>query len=162
MATKAKFHKFSDTSRNLKRRLNHAKKRGVFDIAQKIVDDIKESVHPEPGSGRLYKIYRYDLGGKWHTASAAGEPPVQLTSPSALWESIGYEVSVSPETAVIVKIGVVLPYRPDHPDEVPIWLELGNSKMRPRPFIQPAIDRALVKGSEYRRIMWRRVVEAVY
>lgn len=154
---------YKDYTKIVEKKIANAMKQGVGEIAQTIVDEIKESIHPQPGGGRTYRIYRYGLAGKVHTASAAGEPPVQLTSPSALHEAIGWEVSAEAGIRTVkVKIGVVLPYRSDHPEEVPEWLEFGTSKMSPRPFIGPAMNNTLTKGSAYRKVMRSKVLEAVY
>lgn len=71
----------------------------------------------KPGSGRVY--------GK-HRASAPGEPPA--TDTGDLISSI--RSSIQPTEATIVA-----------DEKYAIWLEAGTSKMKPRPFFDPTVEK---------------------
>lgn len=80
----------------------------------------------QPKSGRFYKVIRT---GRPHQASAPGQAPAVLTG--FLTNSI---LSDFPKaTEGVITIGA----------EYAEYLERGTSRMRPRPFVQPALDGAL-------------------
>lgn len=80
----------------------------------------------QPKSGRFYKVSRT---GRRHQASAPGQAPAVLTG--FLTNSI---LSDFPKpTEGIITIGA----------EYAEYLERGTRRMRPRPFVQPALEGAL-------------------
>jgi hypothetical protein len=90
-----------------------------------------------PGSGRLYTTRFFtDHAGVVHPighrpphrASAPGEPPASDTG--RLLSSISHDIRV--EDTLVARVG--------SPLKVAEWLELGTSKMAPRPFARPALD----------------------
>lgn len=142
---------FSGMKKSEKRILK-AIQAGVLAEAEEIANDIRDSIHDPPGgSDRVYRIYKYGKRGQEHIPSAPGDPPVNLTG--VLKNSIGAALTEDPFIRnIVVKIGVVheystVPIEGDlHDPEIPRALELGTPKMRPRPFIQPALDRARASG----------------
>lgn len=161
MATVVAKARVRTKEQKIKRSINASLRRGVSETAAEIADDIRESLQEHPGGGRTYRIYRYGLGGKVHTASNAGETPVNLTG--ALRDSIGWELKKDIDVrGVAVRIGVVHEYDSDHPREVPYWLEFGtpDGKMAPRPFILPAMARARASGLGKK--LRYNIVEAMY
>jgi HK97 gp10 family phage protein len=81
----------------------------------------------EAGSGKTYKI-----GGKFHTASAPGEPPTVLTGD--LRGSITHFVGVVGRDIIGI-VSTNMEYAPA--------LEFGTRKMAPRPFMRKAVLEAL-------------------
>jgi hypothetical protein len=133
-------HKLADGFAAADKRITRAIKEGILAEAQKIADDIRDSIHDPPGAGNVYKIYKYGLSGQEHKASASGQPPVNLTH--VLQNSIGAALSADPMVrSISVKIGVVHEYdtinvNGDYHDaSIPRALELGSPRMAPRPFI---------------------------
>lgn len=163
---------YKDFSQKVKRDTKNLLRRGLDVVAQDIVDNLREIVGETEGGGRTYKIYRYGLGGREHTASRPGDPPVRLTG--ALYHSIGYNfISTYGAMSVACKIGVMTqdttqsdltegamqrsalssefrPYRGDHPANLPYWLEFGTPRMAARPFLGPTMRETMRKGSLYR------------
>ena len=90
-----------------------------------VVDRMKQSF-ALPKSGRVYKVSKT---GRKHQASAPGEAPAVLFS--TLKNSI--LTSFPKQTEGIITIGA----------EYAASLEEGTSRMRPRPFVRPALDGAL-------------------
>lgn len=82
------------------------------------------------GSGRTYK-----RGGVTHQASAAGQPPAVDTG--RLRASITYELGNTGKV-LVARVGTNVNYARH--------LELGTSRMRPRPFLRPALT--IVKASK--------------
>lgn len=97
------------------RRLNAGVKRGVEEAARLIVQEAIRSILHDPKTGRIY-------GG--HQASAPGEAPAnqygELVS--------GFTIEMKGNRAIIRN-------RSPHA----ILLELGTSRMAPRPFLLPAM-----------------------
>jgi len=93
------------------------------------------------GSGRTYK-----RGSKVHTASAEGEPPAR--DYGTLASSISYEVKVK---GVVVEAFVgadddkIQGKKPMTDPEYALFLELGTSKMSPRPYLVPSLKKATPK-----------------
>jgi HK97 gp10 family phage protein len=85
-----------------------------------------------PRTGETYKVPGTQ---KEYTASAPGEPPARRTG--ALANSIKYRVE--DQTGIV---GTNNDYAQA--------LEMGTSKMKPRPYFQPAMDESL---SEIKRIL---------
>lgn len=90
-----------------------------------VVDRMKQSF-ALPKTGRVYKVSKT---GRKHQASAPGEAPAVLFS--TLKNSI--LTSFPKQTEGIITIGA----------EYAAYLEKGTSRMRPRPFVRPALDGAL-------------------
>ena len=104
--------------------------------AQGIVDDMKMLMQESTPTGRTYQ-----RGGITHTASAPGQPPAIDTS--ALWNSLNwYQES---KLRMIVHDGVLYGYH----------LEVGTTKIAPRPFVNPTID-------NWRRRELFRLAESMY
>lgn len=106
-------------------KINEAMIRALFDQSDKILDDLADDLAKEmkkriltgSKSGRRYGS---------HTASAPGQSPANDTG--ALVKSISVEKKNKTADVVIDK-------------EYAEYLELGTSKMRPRPFIMPSIQK---------------------
>ena len=96
-------------------------------LGNQMVKDIKSSM--KPGTGRLYKS-RTGVG--MHRASKPYYPPAPDTK--NLKDSIDYNVWIS-GYEIILRVGSKLK------DKYPIYLEIGTSKMLPRPFIRPCLER---------------------
>jgi len=122
-------------------------------VGKNLVDDVRESM--TAGSGR-----KYNVGGKSHQASAAGEPPSPITG--RLRDSVMYttnfgrksrmggaawasdelpEIMSGSRTELVLVVGSGAPYALD--------LEKGvkkatsrRKKMQPRPFMRPALMRS--------------------
>lgn len=75
------------------------------------------------GGGRVY--------GR-HRASAPGSPPAPDTG--TLRNSIYVQIQSAGPIRKVIKVGTRVPYA--------TFLEYGTSKMRPRPFMRPAVARA--------------------
>ncbi len=86
----------------------------------------KESIM-SGGTGRTYQKYN---PRRQHTASASGEPPA--TDTGFLVSNITSSVRQQ-GTSVVGQIVASAPYAP--------LLEFGTSNIRPRPFMQPALER---------------------
>ena len=86
----------------------------------------KESIM-SGGTGRTYQKYN---PRRQHTASAKGEPPA--TDTGFLVSNITSSVKQQ-GTTVVGQIVASAPYAPH--------LEFGTSNIRPRPFMQPALER---------------------
>ena len=80
-----------------------------------------------PKSGKFYKTYNKK---KKHRASAPGEAPAVDTG--RLRSSIKYSLVASGKLAEVI-IGSDVEYAK--------YLEMGTSKMEPRPFLQPALEK---------------------
>ena len=97
--------------------------------ASLVEGEAKKSIASGNKSGRTYM-----RGGKPHTASAAGEAPA--TDTGKLIEGITTKVKTE-GTKVIGQIIAnsfnVTPYAKD--------LEFGTTNMRPRPYMQPALEK---------------------
>jgi HK97 gp10 family phage protein len=87
-----------------------------------------------PRTGETYKVPGTQ---KEYTASAPGEPPARRTG--ALANSIKYRL-INNDTSGIVGTN----------NDYAMPLEKGTSKMKPRPYFQPAVDESL---SEIKRIL---------
>ena len=126
--------------KNLKAVQNKLKKRLVTnpenhlkDLVQRsaslVEGEAKKSIASGNKSGRTYM-----RGGKPHTASASGEAPA--TDTGKLIEGITTKVKTE-GTKVIGQIIAnsfnVTPYAKD--------LEFGTTNMRPRPYMQPALEK---------------------
>ena len=106
--------------------------------------DTKKSM--KPGSGRIYK----KRGGKLHRASAPGQPPAvdegrYRASISSNWHGSGMERGKvdsqaepddgigQPDKDLTGVVGTNM--------EIGPYLELGTSKMKPRPHLRPALEK---------------------
>lgn len=91
----------------------------------------------KPGDGREYK-----RGGVTHTASSAGNAPAVDTG--RLRDSINV-IKFATISSLESEVGTNVEYAP--------FLEYGTSKMRPRPFWNPAIEKARKKLIEQLRAL---------
>lgn len=97
--------------------------RALAGVAEGIVTDVKASMGTSPG-GRVYKRGR----GRFHTASIAGHPPNVDTG--TLRASIRQERSGKLERTVFTGV------------EYAKHLEEGTPRIRARPFMEPAFEKA--------------------
>lgn len=115
----------------LQKRTEHAEKH-IMHLVQRsatlVENEAKNSMN-EAKSGRTYTIR-----GKPHTASAEGEAPAVVTG--MLRTSITSNVKKSGQQV----IGQIIANSFDNTDYA-VHLEFGTSKMRPRPFMQPALEK---------------------
>ena len=112
--------------------------RGIDAVAKSLVAGLKLKLG-QPGSGRWYKK-------KPARSSAPGEPPVAQTG--RLRRSI--QMDVSQIRKLMARVGTNVKYAP--------WLELGTSRMRPRPYMRPTLR--LMRG-RFRRIIFKWVESAI-
>lgn len=94
-------------------------------LGVKMRNDIKASM--KPGTGRVYKS---KTGVGMHRASKPYYPPAPDTK--TLKNSIGYNVWMS-GYEITLRVGTDIPYSK--------YLEIGTSKMLPRPFLRPCLER---------------------
>lgn len=102
-------------------------KKAIFLVSQKVEGDAKQGIQTGSRSGRVYKRGR---GGRTHTASAAGQFP--KTDYGALVSSITAEYAFN-------KLSSTVGSRLSAPHG--FWLEFGTLKMKPRPWLQPTLDK---------------------
>lgn len=81
----------------------------------------------KPKHGRVY-LYR----GKPHVASAPGESPAIRSG--ALWRAVVPQYS---RTGLQARFAPKVPGKPPYPR----FLEHGTSRMAPRPYLRPGVDR---------------------
>jgi len=93
-------------------------------VALRVDREAKKSM--KAGSGRTYR-----RGKVTHRASAPGQPPAVDTG--RLRSSITYELGTSGRV-LVARVGTNVNYARH--------LELGTSRMRPRPFLRPALAKA--------------------
>ena len=91
---------------------------------QMVMNDAKASIHSHGSSGRTYEKYN---PRRTHTASAAEQPP--NTDTGYLANNIYLEIDTD-------GLGADVESRAEYSE----FLEFGTSKMRPRPFLQPALE----------------------
>ena len=91
---------------------------------QMVMNDAKASIHSHSSSGRTYEKYN---PRRTHTASAAEQPP--NTDTGYLANNIYLEIDAD-------GLGADVESRAEYSE----CLEFGTSKMRPRPFLQPALE----------------------
>ena len=96
-------------------------------LGGQMVRDIKSSM--KPGTG---KVYKSRTGVGMHRASKPYYPPAPDTK--ALKDSIDYQVWME-ANEVILRVGSKLK------EKYPFYLEIGTSKMAPRPFLRPCLER---------------------
>jgi len=125
-------NQFADT---LNRQMKNRMTRACQKVQGKAVDLIR---NPSSG-GRTYK-----RGGVTHMASPPGAPPNADTG--QLMKSIAYQVSGDGTEGVI---GTPLTYG--------LLLEMGTSRMAPRPWLQPALDQS---RDEVKKILGERLNNA--
>jgi len=94
-------------------------------LGNQMVKDIKASM--KPGTGRTYKS---KTGVGMHRASKPYYPPAPDTK--SLKDSIDYNVWIS-GYEITLRVGTDVPYSK--------YLEIGTSKMLPRPFLRPCLER---------------------
>lgn len=104
--------------------VSKAVRRGSLRIENRAVEGI---IDP-PKTGRIYSS-KYRKGAK-HQASAPGEFPA--ADSGRLHQSITSAMTLEGPDVYRSETGANVPYA--------TWLELGTSKMAPRPFMQPAFD----------------------
>lgn len=102
----------------------------------------------QPGKGRVYRTRRVNLGGRrgvgktsrLHRASAPGDPPAVDTG--VLRQSYDHHAETVPGAAVL---------RVFSRDYVASLLELGTTRILPRPHVRPAVEetRQVVVGIMY-------------
>ena len=110
---------------NPEKHLKNLVNRAVMIVSEEAINSIRSGNK----SGRTYM-----RGGKPHTASAAGEAPA--TDTGVLINSITTKVTTKGTTVIgqiIANSTNLAPYAKD--------LEFGTTNMRPRPFMQPALER---------------------
>ena len=105
-----------------------ALRQGINATAQQVRNTAVKSIQ-QVSQGET--VTRYSQGGRPynHTASVAGDAP--NTDTDALVKSIAVEQPN--DNTAFVGSGL------DNPP-YPLWLEFGTSKMKPRPWLQPALD----------------------
>ena len=98
--------------------------------AMEMRNEIIMSMRNSPETGKLYRIGTNKRGkGVYHRASSPGFPPRPNTG--RLINSILMNVRI-----MEVEVGSIITNPP-----YPVYLEEGTSRMRPRPWLQPAIDK---------------------
>lgn len=105
------------------RQVTRALMRGALKVEKRAVEGI---IDP-PKTGRIYRSKHRK--GKLHQASAPGEFPA--ADSGRLHQSITHAQVPAPPGTIRVEVGANAPYA--------ILLELGTSKMEPRPFMAPAL-----------------------
>ena len=114
------------------------------ELAYRIVDEARTLIDSSTPAGRLYRRGRFGRGAsrglgtrargpgrRFHRASAPGQPPAEDTG--RLYREI---------TVRRLRSGS---YRVRFGTRYAGYLEFGTGRMRPRPFIMPAIDIAVRK-----------------
>lgn len=91
---------------------------------QMVMNEAKQSIHSHGSSGRTYQKYN---PRRTHTASSAGNPP--NTDTGYLANNIFLQIDSD-------GLGASVESRAEYSD----YLEFGTSKMRARPFLQPALE----------------------
>lgn len=93
--------------------------KGANDLRNRMITSIQHS----PKTGRIYK-----RGKKWHIASSSPNPP--RSDIGNLLASFDMDASEKG-----VEVGSIITDPP-----YPFYLEKGTKKMKPRPFMEPALD----------------------
>lgn len=101
--------------------------RGLHEAALVLERKIKEELS-KPGSGRLYPRGKKRV----HQASAPGEPPA--VDFGRLRASVGQEEFRVLGAVLSIKVGTNVEYA--------LPLEYGTGKIKPRPFMRPALEAA--------------------
>jgi len=125
MASNKSYWEKRQNQRNTLPNLTPIKQDLLYRIASEVRTQLIDTIESGTRSGREYK-----RGDKIHIASAPGEPPV--TDSGQLVNSISQPV----------KNGNNEYYIPIT-NEYAMYLELGSINMRPRPFIQRSMDKAI-------------------
>jgi HK97 gp10 family phage protein len=106
--------------------------RGLVEAALILERKIKQKLS-QPGTGRIYP-----RGKKVHQASAPGEPPAVDTG--RLRSSIGHDETQILGETISVRVGTNVDYATP--------LEYGSYKVKPRPFMRPALEEAKPEMSD--------------
>lgn len=91
---------------------------------QMVMNEAKQSIHSHGSSGRIYEKYN---PRRTHTASSDGNPP--NTDTGYLANNIYLEIDAD-------GLGADVESRAEYSE----FLEFGTRNMRPRPFLQPALE----------------------
>jgi len=119
--------RLESTFRGMTTRLRPEVERVVKAYAQKIRSDAINSMRRSTPSGRTYKIKGKRKKAREHRASAPGQPPAVDTG--RLWSSITADFR---DDGLTGEVGPTVFYGK--------YLELGTSRMAPRPFMEPALE----------------------
>lgn len=101
-------------------------KRAIVGMAEKVRGDAIKSIHRGPKTGTVYVRGSGRNLSKRHRASAPGEAPATDTG-----NLVGTVFTKVEETQG--EVGFTAPYG--------YWLEYGTLKMKPRPFLNPALEK---------------------
>lgn len=126
MATVRVESRFKELKRELDKQL-----RTRAEIALQIArNEILETLSGD----RTGRVYRVPGTKRTYVASAPGEPPAVMLG--HLRQEILTEIQET-DTEIVAAIGSPLPYS--------LRLELGDSRMAPRPWLRPSLQRAVPK-----------------
>lgn len=127
------------------RKFKTAVKNALTDMGKDLKKQTKLSIN---NVGRTGRIYRVRIRGKIkrHQASAPGQVPANMTG--ALKRSVQYKVT----NPVTLEYGAG---DSTGPVDYAKYLEMGTSRMAPRPYLEPQIKR--LKGGDASKIFKKRI-----
>lgn len=132
---------FKSYRRDVEVKLRAGYTRNVSAATVYLFNKVREKIQKAPGrSGRIYQV---PGTGRTYVASAPGEPPANRTGTYLnAWDFQVEEKNDSP-------VGIV-----GNPLLYAKWLELGTSKMAPRPALRPTVND---ENQEIKRLLSRGI-----
>ena len=135
-------------------------RQGFYFIGKDLRQDAMQSILKGPKTGRVYTIYRKNSKRK-HQSSAPGQAPANLTG--NLRRSIIFEVRGSTQ----LEFGVSQSSTQGQGGprnttaEYGKFLELGTSKMEPRPFLKPAVNKNTANAVQHFEAQIKKDLEGI-
>lgn len=135
-------------TRQIDQKTRNAIRQAFYFIGKDLRQTSQQLIASKNKTGRIYRIRLNGVNIK-HQASAPGEAPANLTG--NLKASLGFDVrgsyemefgsrSEAPKAGVSPKQAVA---------KYSVYLELGTSKIAPRPYLKPSIDQNTGNGVQH-------------
>ena len=107
------------------------------------VNEVRNQVNVTLSGNRTGRTYKVPGTNRTYTASSPGEPPAQATG--RLRQSVFTRVE-GMGNQVTGRVGTELPYG--------LWLDEGTKKMKPRPWLERSLDKAIPRLREIFEREW--------